>query len=352
MTTVLEVEARVPSRSVTVGLSVAAGETVAVVGPNGAGKSSLLQVVAGTLRPDPGVVRLSGVTLDGPGRHVPPHRRQLAYLQQKSLLFPHLSVVDNVAFGPRSRGTGRGQARDRAMAELEAVGLADLAQRRPRQLSGGQAQRVAIARALAVDPGVLLLDEPFAALDASVTPGLRSLLRDRLSASGVGAVLVTHELLDVVTLARRMVVLEQGEVVADDTVERLCAAPPSDFVADLVGLNLVRGRARSAHALAWDGVEVTGRGEDLSVGAEARATFSPESVGLHREPPGGSPRNVLAATVVAIDPQGPVVEVRLRVGDQSIRARLTPAGVAALDLQAGDRVHAVVKATQVSLFPG
>ncbi len=241
----LDVDLSLPGR-VSASLSAVPGETTAVVGANGAGKSSLLQAIAGTVRPH-GTIRLHGSELID----TPPHQRRIAYLQQDALLFPHLDVLDNVAFGPRARGLSRTGSRARARAELGAVGLGELAARRPRQLSGGQAQRVAIARALAVDPQLVLLDEPFAALDPSVTPGLRRLVRQRLVAVGVAALLVTHELLDVVSLADRMVVLDGGRIVADDTVERLSATPANQFVADLVGLNLVRGTLTPSGGLGW-----------------------------------------------------------------------------------------------------
>ena len=149
-------------------LSVAAGELVAVLGPNGAGKSTLLRSIAGLLPIDDGSVIVDGVTLDDPGSatFVPAERRPIGVVFQDYLLFPNMSAVENVAFGLRASGTARRQARDVAMDWLERVGLGDHADHRPSQLSGGQAQRVALARALAVDPAMLLLDEPLAALDA------------------------------------------------------------------------------------------------------------------------------------------------------------------------------------------
>ncbi len=156
----LRLDVTVRDRDLVLGLGVAQGETVAIVGPNGAGKSTVLQLVAGSLRPDSGEIRLGGEILSGPDGHLPPHRRRFSYVEQRSLLFPHLNVLDNVAFGPRSRGMTKAEARQRAMDELRTLGLDDLASRRPAALSGGQAQRAAIARALAIDPQVLLLDEP------------------------------------------------------------------------------------------------------------------------------------------------------------------------------------------------
>lgn len=343
----LAIDARVDVRDVELRLCVAEGETVAVVGPNGAGKSTLLHLIAGSLRPSSGTITLRGAELSGPTRHLPPHRRRFSFVEQRSLLFPHLSVQDNVAFGPRSRGVGKATARRRALVELEATACRELADRRPHQLSGGQAQRVSLSRALAIDPEMLLLDEPFAALDVSVTPDLRRLLRERLAAQT--ALLVTHDFLDVVTLADRLVVIEGGRVVADGAVAQICGAPPTRFLADFVGVNLLTGTAASQTALSFGGQLLTGAEGTLAPGRPARATVAPNAVGVFLAPPEGSPRNVLRATVEAIESRGSVVGVSLDVSGQRLRADLTPGAVAELSLVPGVPVFAVVKATQVQL---
>src|SRR5690625_4282887 len=206
MTDGLELAAVVEQRGVDVDLTVRSGETVAVLGPNGAGKSTVLGLIAGLVRPDRGRALLDGTPLfdlDGPGSPVwtPPHARAAALLAQDALLFPHLTVVDNVAFGPRSAGWSRTDSREQARRWLDEVDALDLARRRPAQLSGGQAQRVAVARALAATPHVLLLDEPMAALDVTVAPALRQVLRRVLAERTV--VLVTHSVLDALLLADR-----------------------------------------------------------------------------------------------------------------------------------------------------
>lgn len=212
----LDVDARLEQRGLELSVSVAAGRTLAVTGSNGAGKSSLLEILAGLLVPDTGRAVLDGrvlFDLDGRGRGpwVPAHDRGVVLLAQDPLLFPHLSVLENVAFGPRSRGTDRYRARAAAAQWLEAVDAAPLARRRPAELSGGQAQRVAVARALAADPRLLLLDEPFASLDRTAAPALRELLGRVLA--GRMAVVVTHEQADVDALADAEVRLERGRVV-------------------------------------------------------------------------------------------------------------------------------------------
>ena len=174
----LHLDARVAERGFDVRLEVAEGETLAILGPNGAGKSTLLSILAGLLRPDSGSARLDGESLFDldRGQWLPPHQRGISLLAQEPLLFPHLSALENVAFGPRSAGRSRAEARASAHHWLAAVEAAELSASRPAQLSGGQAQRVAIARALAPEPRLLLLDEPLAALDVAVAPTLRRML--------------------------------------------------------------------------------------------------------------------------------------------------------------------------------
>lgn len=203
----VDVTARVDSRDVEAELTVASGETVALTGPNGAGKSTILGMIAGTVAVSSGSISVGGVDVTG----LPPHRRRVTLLAQDPLLFPHLTALDNVAFGPRARGSARDDARATALGWLEAVGLADLAHRKPRELSGGQAQRVAVARALAISPDVVLLDEPLRALDVDVAPAIRELLRSVLA--DVTTILVSHDPEDVRVLADRALQVAAGRLV-------------------------------------------------------------------------------------------------------------------------------------------
>jgi molybdate transport system ATP-binding protein len=206
----LRLEARVDARDVEGALTVADGETVALIGPNGAGKSTVLGMIAGTVPVSSGTVLVGDVDVTG----LPPHRRRVTLLAQDPLLFPHLTALENVAFGPRARGSGRDEAHAVALHWLEAVGLADLAGRKPRQLSGGQAQRVAVARALAIAPDVVMLDEPLRALDADVAPAIRDLLRRVLA--DVTTILVSHDPEDVRVLADRAIQIVGGRIVDHD----------------------------------------------------------------------------------------------------------------------------------------
>ncbi len=348
--------AEVAARGFSVDLRLEPGDRLAVLGPNGAGKSTLLALLAGTLRPDRGRAELDGDVLfdvDGHrGRWLPPHGRRVALLAQDPLLFPHLSVLENVAFGPRATGVPRGEARQRARHWLTAVAAAELADRRPGQLSGGQAQRVAVARAVAADPRLLLLDEPLAALDVTVAPLLRRVLRDVLAEPS--ALLVTHDLLDAVLLSTRVLVLDGGRVVEQGPTADVLRHPTSAFTARLAGLNLVSGVAVDGGLQPATGGPVIGgvARTALAPGEAATAVFSPNAVSVFLSPPHGSPRNVVAVTITELEPRGDQVRVRAVTAEgASLTADVTPASVGELDLYPGGRVFYTVKATSVTLYP-
>jgi molybdate transport system ATP-binding protein len=342
----------VAGRGLHLQLDAAAGAVIAVVGPNGAGKTSLLHLVAGLLAPTSGTVRIGDVEVSGPGRLVPVHRRRVALLTQRPALFPHLDVLANVAFGPRATGVPAAAALRRATAELDMVGCADLAARRPDELSGGQAQRVAIARALATDPAVVLLDEPLASLDVAAAPDVRPRLAQRLA--GRTALLVTHELLDIWTIADEVVVIEDGRVVEAGPVATLLARPTSTFLGRLAGTNLFTGTAVDETTLRiGPGIVLHGlpdNDQPLRTGEPGLASVQPAAVALHLVDPGGSPRNHLAAQVTSVEARGHYVRVSLVVAGQALAADLTGQAVAELGLRPGVTVLAAVKATQVLLY--
>ncbi len=329
-------------------LDVAPGEVLAVLGRNGSGKSTLLGAISGLLRPDAGWITLDGrvLTDTAAGVHVPPHRRRVGLLAQEPLLFPHLTVAENVAFGPRSAGVRRARALHVARERLVEVDAAEFADRRPGKLSGGQAQRVALARALAADPALLLLDEPLSAVDVDLAPQLRALLRsllaDRL------AVVVTHQVLDALVLSDRVVVLDGGRVVEQGPTRQVLTRPRSAFAARLAGLNLLTGTATATGLCTQGGVEITGRNEAAAVGEPAVAVFAPAAVAVHTARPGGSPRNVVASTITGMEPHGDLVRVRSAA---DISADVTPGSVAGLGLRPGSVVWLAVKATEVSVHP-
>jgi molybdate transport system ATP-binding protein len=327
------------------------GEMVVVVGPNGAGKTTLLRALAGLQPLDAGRVILDGVVLDDAdaGVLVPPERRPVGVVFQDGLLFPHLSALENVAFGLRSRGEARGEARRRAADWLSRVGLAGRERARPRELSGGQAQRVALARALAPRPRLLLLDEPLAALDATTRVEVRRDLRRHLGSYDGVRILVTHDPLEALALATTIVVVEDGRVVQSGAPEEVRARPRSHYVADLVGVNLLEGKGRGHEVVLGSGARLT-VAEPPPPG-DVLAVLHPRAVALHSgERPGGSPRNVWAATVGALDFEGDRVRVRLD-GEVRLVAEVTPAAVHDLGVGEGSSVWASAKATEISVYP-
>lgn len=343
-------KAEVPERGVDVSLSLGAAETVAVLGPNGAGKSTLLSVIAGLLRPDAGRAEIDGRVLfdlaQGHTIWTAPHRRGTALLAQEPLLFPHLTALENVAFGPRSAGAARAEARDTARHWLAEVDAAELAGRRPGELSGGQAQRVAVARALAAEPELLLLDEPMAALDVHAAPLLRRLLKRVLA--GRRAIIVTHDVLDAYMLADRVIVMEAGRITEDGPTREVLQRPRSRFAAGLAGLNLVAGAVTTSGLRTDSGQEFFGRHEEPPVpGTAGVAAFPPSAVSVFLDEAHGSPRNSFPVTVTDLEPHGD--QIRVRAGELS--ADVTPAASADLGLAPGTRVYFVVKAAAVSVYP-
>ncbi|MBW3086675.1 Molybdenum import ATP-binding protein ModC [Austwickia sp. TVS 96-490-7B] len=369
----LAIHAHLDTPHLDIDLDLTPGTVLAVVGPNGAGKTSLLRLTTGQLRPHHGTVALHGRPVSGPHHHVPVHHRGVALLAQRPLLFDHLTVLDNVAFSLRARGIPRSHAHQQARHHLELVGCSDLATRRTWQISGGQAQRVALARALAGDPALLLLDEPMAALDVTVATTTRALLRDLLAPPERTAILVTHDVIDVLALADMIALVDEGRIVESGPVAAVLRCPRAPFLAELTGVNLLEGQAIGGDVIDVAGVALTGIPSSgtstgaslgasagvsvpsvaLRVGRSALATFPPGAVGVHLADPGGSPRNHLPAVVVAVEPRGPVVRVVTSLhgtANLSVSADITAVAAVELDIRPGTAVQLVVKATQVTLY--
>lgn len=314
----LSVDLTVPGR-VTAGFEATPGDVVAVIGPNGAGKSSLVQGLAGLV---PAQGRASLDDEDLMDQRV--RDRRIGMVFQDRLLFPHLSARANVAFGPRSRGVPRREAERAATAWLERLGIGDLAKRRPGQLSGGQAQRVAIARALATEPRLLLLDEPMAGLDVGVATALRIELARHLAAYDGVTLLVTHDAIDALTLADRVLVVDEGRVAQFGTPEEVAQRPATDHVARLVGLNVIRAPGKMR-------------------------VFDPTAVNVDLVEPSGSPRNRWQGEIVSATPHGAAIRLVVR-GPQDFIADVTPAAATELGLAPGRHVWLSVKETSVRSY--
>jgi ABC-type sulfate/molybdate transport systems ATPase subunit len=324
-------------------LTVERGETVALVGPSGAGKTTVLRVVAGLLRPDEGLVVLDeAVLLDTERRiDVAPEHRRVGYLFQEYALFPHLDVWHNVRFGAR-------RAED-VEPLLQRLRIEELGRAHIGELSGGERQRVALARALAREPALLLLDEPLSALDAHTRAGVRAELRELLDGLGLPTILVTHDFEDAATLAHRVGVISDGEILQLDTPTDLVAVPRDAFVASFSGATVLPGRVVEtrdglSHVALDGGLSLWSA--DEAEGAVNVAVYPWDvSVGVHV--PDDSRLNHVSAAVISVAPMGN--RTRIRIGP--IVAEITAASAERLHLRSGVLAVASFKATAARLFP-
>ena len=331
-------------------LDIAPGEVLGVLGPNGAGKTTLLRACAGLLGIDSGTITLGGTVLDDPvnGVFVPPEHRGIGVVFQDHRLFPHLRVIDNVAFGPRSRGVSRAEARTVARDWIARLGLAEFADRHPRRLSGGQAQRVALARALACSPRALLMDEPLAALDVQTRAEVQAELREHLAEYDGPVLLITHDPVEALILSTRIAVLENGVVVQQGTPAQISSRPATRYVARLVGVNLYYGLARSgAVELDGGGVLAASDAQDGRVLVAIR----PSAFTVHDEQPHpSSARIVWPGTLRSLVPLADRVRLTVEAA-QHVLVDVTPSAVAELGLAPGARVWLTAKATDLETYP-
>lgn len=341
------VVARIPGFRLDLELRIEPGCTVALLGPNGAGKSTAVGALAGLIPVDSGRVSLGGRCLDAPADRVfvPPEERHIGVVFQDYVLFPHMSVAENMAFGLAVRGTKRAQARTRVDEMLDRLELTGLGDRRPGDLSGGQAQRVALARALITEPELLLLDEPLAALDVTTRAALRHLLSDHLAQFTGPRLLITHDPTEAFLLADEIHVLEGGVVTQSGVPDDIRLHPLTPYVADLAGVNLLLGSATNGamtlptHTLSIADTKATGA---------VLATIHPRAISLHRAHPEGSPRNTWRTVISRIEHYGD--RVRVQVGDPvPLTAEITPGAEDALHLAIDDEVWVSIKATEIGI---
>jgi molybdate transport system ATP-binding protein len=331
------------------------GSTTVIVGESGAGKTSLLRLAAGLDQPERGRIVLDGEVYAEPdaGIAVPAWRRDVGYVAQDYALFPHLTVEQNVAFGLRARGVPSATVAPRVAEALRRAGIADLGRRKPSMLSGGQQQRAALARALVLDPRLLLLDEPLAALDLQTRRLVRGELRDLLRALGCVTLYVTHSPIEALLFGDRIVVIEAGRVTQAGTRDDLLRYPRTRYVAELMGTNLFAGTVRSGLGAA---TVRTGDG-DLAVSdpgepGEVFLTVDPRQITIHPHPPEGSAQNVFVGPILELAPEPPSGErVRVVLGTRpTLVAEVTREAVSSLALREGMTVHASFKATGIRTY--
>ncbi len=327
-----------------VDLDVRRGEFLGVLGPSGCGKTTLLRLVAGFERPDGGGIEIDGRAVAGPRRHVPPEDRRIGMVFQESALFPHLDVAGNIGFGLERRG------RDGRVAELVAlVGLAGLQRRMPHELSGGQQQRVALARALAPDPALILLDEPFSSLDATLRAQLRGEVRDILRTAGATTLFVTHDQAEALEISDRVAVMRAGRIEQISTPDELYLRPINRFVAGFVGeANLVPGQIRHGEVQTLVG-RFKASPDHLADGSQAEVLLRPEQ--LHMLPVdrlASPPRPETVLRIVR----------RVFHGSEVHHVLLSPAGLqleaatsSSATLEVGTEVIAHARAREVPVYP-
>ncbi|HZH40944.1 MAG TPA: ABC transporter ATP-binding protein [Gemmatimonadales bacterium] len=349
------------SFSVDVEIEQEEGRTLVVVGESGSGKSTLLRLLAGLERPDRGHIALGGETwfdeARSGGTWIPPWARPIGYVGQDYALFPHLTVWENVAFGLDARGWSRRDLRDRVARVLDRLAMTPLADRRPREISGGQQQRAALARALAPKPRLLLLDEPLSALDQRTRQEVRGELKAVLDEAGCTTVFVTHAPVEALLFGDRIAVLEEGRLTQLGDREDLLRRPRSSYVASLLGVNLFRGTVVQDPGSAAGLVRVrTKEGSlllpDPGLRGDVFVTVNPRDVTLYLTPPVGSAQNIFHGEVTEVVPQPPDgerVRVVLRTRPPLV-TEVTHAAAAALNLRAGAWIHAGFKATGTSVY--
>lgn len=312
-------------------LTVKAGEFFSILGPSGCGKTTILRMLSGFMNPTTGSIKMGGIDMVG----VAPHKRPTALIFQSLALFPLMSVWENVAFGLQMRGMGKSQRRDKAFELLDMVALSDQGEKNPSELSGGQRQRVAIARALAVEPSVLLLDEPLSALDLKLRQHMRSELREIQKKTGVTFIYITHDQGEALTMSDRIAVMKAGIIEQVDTTDNVYDAPSTAFAATFVGENnIFKGRITSkdgefASVETEYGLLIGKNPQNMSVGDDSFLFVRPEKMQILKSV--NDEKNSINVKFDRRDLEGPFVNLFFRNEKNVFSSHVINAGDVAHD---------------------
>lgn len=355
------------------------GQTTVLLGESGAGKSTVLRLLAGLLHPRQGHIVLDGIRYYDSTQHiaVPPQERPFGYVFQDYVLFPHLTIFENIAFGLRAQRLHSRIIKERVWPVIEQVNLPGLEQRYPTQLSGGQQQRAALARALVLQPQLLLLDEPLAALDVQTRREVRQELRHILAKSGITTLMVTHQYLDALLFGDQILVVDHGRIIQQGGQRELREHPRSSYVAELVGVNFFHGHITNLEANTTSIIQVDSEDaqglplevvatlkemeqtSEPAIGAEAFVIVDPRSITLHQTPPESSARNMFRGTIMHILQQGNIagdqddharISIILNSNTAPLTAEITAASATRMQLREGDIIYASFKASEALAY--
>jgi len=325
------------------------GDYVALIGPSGSGKSLLLETIIGFYTPEKGRILLE----EGDITAFSPDRRQISIVYQDHMLFPHMNVFENIAYALKKKLRNEKQIEAEVRQIADILGIGELLHRKPTTLSGGEKQRVALARSLVVRPKLLLLDEPFSALDTRTREKLRDLLKKAISEYRTTVLHVTHDFEDIWTLANRVIVIRKGEVMQEGDPESVFRRPSPDFVAEFLGTNVIKGKVK-----ARKGKLTVIEAEDLEVysadpaepGEEVTVSIRPEEIILARTAVESSARNTLRGRILGVLKKEHLVVVEVVIGDTEIKAVITPTSREILDLEPGGEIYAIFKASNARII--
>lgn len=373
----VDLETQLNTFHLSLSFSAEPGKTTVLLGESGSGKTTVLRILAGLLHPQHGRISLDEILyFDSKMRiAVPPQQRPFGYVFQDYVLFPHLSVFENVAFGLQAQRLSRALIRQRVGEALEQVHLNGFDQRRPMQLSGGQQQRVAIARALALQPALLLLDEPLSALDVQTRREVRHELHHILAEVGITTILVTHQYLEALVFGQQILVLDAGKVVQRGEQRDLLTFPRSSYVAELIGINFFRGHLVRKETNVLYTIQLQNGAQSVEIvaalkehlpaekvpiiGEDAYVIVDPRSITLYQNPPESSARNVFRGEIVQMlrlsasplyDDERVRVSILLDESMPPLTAEITETSAARMQLHDGKIIYASFKATEASVY--